>query len=305
MHQTHPIPRAIILFMLSLVGIIVFSLAGFGICKATGIDIEGKFGLRIQTVFTQLGGFLLPALIFVKIFGWSSVTNFSLKKPKFVHIIITILLALVALVVIAYAGELNIALLEDRGGFIAKLKELEDQTAEVMKVMLAMDGIGSLLITIALVGVLPAICEEFLFRGALQSQLAKAFSNSHLAIWATAIIFSGIHFQFFGFLPRVLLGAFFGYILIYSGSIWLPILAHFINNSLGVIGYYVAQHTDLISEEQVESTEVSWILAAVSAAIVVGLIVWMKKTSNWPTREAIYQSFPDKMDQEEKEYLTP
>lgn len=292
MHHTHPIPRAILLFIFCIGGIIVFSLLAIGVCMVVEIDLESKLGLQIQTAFNQIGGFLLPAFLFIRVFGRKSVTHFSLNQPKTLHFILTILLAIAALGAVAYAGELNLKLLEERGGFIAALKELEDQSAEIMMIMLDMKSIGSLLVTILLVGLLPGICEEILFRGALQSQLAKAFKNIHLAIWATAIIFSAIHFQFFGFIPRMLLGALFGYVLIYTGSIWMPILAHFINNSLGVLGYYLAQNTDLISQEQVESTEVSWFIALGSAAMVLAVILLMKKSSNWPERRLEYMKFP-------------
>jgi membrane protease YdiL (CAAX protease family) len=292
MHHTHPIPRAILLFIFCIVGIIVFSLVAISVCMVAGIDLESKLGLQIQTAFTQIGGFLLPALVFRRIFGGKSVTHFSLNKPKTLHVILTVILAITGLGIVAYAGEINLKLLEGRGGFIAALKELEEQSAEIMMIMLDMKSIGSLLVTILLVGLLPGICEEFLFRGALQSQLAKAFKNIHVAIWTTAIIFSAIHFQFFGFIPRMLLGALFGYVLIYTGSIWMPILAHFINNTVGVLGYYLAQNTDIISQEQVESTEVSWLIALGSAALVLGVILLMKKSSNWPERRLEYLKFP-------------
>ena len=292
MHHTHPIPRGILLFIFCIVGIIMFSLLAMGVCMAAGIDLESKTGLQIQTASTQIGGFLLPALLFRRVFGGNSVTHFNLNKPKLTHVILTILLAIAALGIVAYAGEINLKLLEGRGEIIEVLKNLEDQTTQIMMVMLDMKTIGSLLLTIVMVGLLPGICEEFLFRGALQSQLAKAFKNVHVAIWTTAIIFSAIHFQFFGFLPRMLLGALFGYVLIYTGSIWMPVLAHFINNSVGVLGYYLAQNTNLISEEQVESTEVSWLIALSSTVIVLAIILLMKRSSNWHDRRREYIRFP-------------
>ena len=72
----------------------------------------------------------------------------------------------------------------------------------------------------------------------------------------------------------------------------MPILAHFINNTVGVLGYYLAQNTDFISQEQVESTEVSWLIALGSAALVLGVILLMTKSSNWPERRLEYLKFP-------------
>ena len=96
---------------------------------------------------------------------------------------------------------------------------------------------GGLIFNIILIAIIPALGEELFFRGALQGVM-KAWKGAKLAIWITAIIFSAIHLQFYGFVPRMLLGAFFGYLLFWSENIWLPIIAHFVNNVLAVIFYY-------------------------------------------------------------------
>ena len=90
-----------------------------------------------------------------------------------------------------------------------------------------------------MVGALTGIGEELTFRGIIQSLVTEKSNNHHIAIWVTAILFSAIHLQFFGFFPRMLLGAFFGYLLVWSGSIWLPIYAHFLNNSMAVVAAYM------------------------------------------------------------------
>ena len=79
------------------------------------------------------------------------------------------------------------------------------------------------------------ITEEFLFRGALQRIIGKWTYNHHIIIWSAAIIFSTFHMQFFGFLPRMLLGAYFGYLLYWTRNIWIPVFAHFVNNAIAVI----------------------------------------------------------------------
>jgi len=86
--------------------------------------------------------------------------------------------------------------------------------------------------------VLPAIGEELYFRGSLQGILQQ-WKGIRISIWITAIIFSTIHFQFYGFVPRMLMGAFFGYLLFWSENMWLPIVAHFTNNVLAIIFYYL------------------------------------------------------------------
>ena len=92
-------------------------------------------------------------------------------------------------------------------------------------------GLGMVLVSVAL---LPALCEEWLFRGTLQPLLIRASGNIHVGIWISAGLFSAIHMQFFGFIPRMLLGAAFGYLVVHSGSIWPAVTGHLVNNA-GVV----------------------------------------------------------------------
>jgi hypothetical protein len=95
-----------------------------------------------------------------------------------------------------------------------------------------------------MIAILPALGEELLFRGLIQHLISRWFRNSHVAIFGTAFLFSFIHFQFFGFVPRFLLGLYFGYLLFWSGSLWLPIVAHLINNGLAVFYYHYAGNSE-------------------------------------------------------------
>jgi len=107
------------------------------------------------------------------------------------------------------------------------------------KLLSSYDSFGEMLLALVIIGVFPAIGEELVFRGLLQHKLQTATKNAHLAIWISAFIFGAFHMQFFGVVPRILLGALFGYIYLYSGNIWYPILAHFVNNGLAVIVMYL------------------------------------------------------------------
>jgi len=120
------------------------------------------------------------------------------------------------------------------------MRNSEDQANEITRAFLTTKSIGGLLGNLFIVGVLPAIGEELLFRGLLQKLIKKMIRNSHWAIWITAILFSALHLQFFGFLPRLLLGALFGYLLEWTGTLWLPMIAHFINNASGVLIFFVS-----------------------------------------------------------------
>jgi membrane protease YdiL (CAAX protease family) len=85
---------------------------------------------------------------------------------------------------------------------------------------------------------LPALCEETFFRAGLLGGMINSRMNKHIAVWLSAFIFSFIHFQFLGFMPRFILGAFLGYCFIYTKSIWTSITFHFINNFAAVMIMY-------------------------------------------------------------------
>ena len=133
-------------------------------------------------------------------------------------------------------------------GLEKSLKALEDSNKEQINILLGEPTIGSLIMSVLIIGLLTGLGEELFFRGTLQNIFRTRPMNPHSAIWITAIIFSALHFQFYGFIPRVLLGAFFGYLILWSGSIWLPIFAHALNNSLVVITSWISSRNSCINK---------------------------------------------------------
>jgi membrane protease YdiL (CAAX protease family) len=126
--------------------------------------------------------------------------------------------------------------------FLKWMRDSEDNAQKVMEAMLQMKTIWDVILDVLLVGLLTAIVEEFMFRGVIQTIFIRWTKNTHAAIWITAILFSAFHMEFFGFLPRMLLGVLFGYFVAWSGSIWTGVWAHFINNSTAVVATYLFQH---------------------------------------------------------------
>lgn len=122
------------------------------------------------------------------------------------------------------------------------MHQQEDASQRIVEAVLKMNSTGDFISSLIIIGLLPALAEEFLFRGCLQTIMERWTGNIHAAIWITAILFSALHVQFFGFLPRVMLGALFGYMVAWSGSIWPAVWAHFINNGTAVIATYLYQH---------------------------------------------------------------
>ena len=168
---------------------------------------------------------------------------------------------------------------------------LEAQAMILTKAMLDIDTFGRFLASLVAVAILPAIAEEYLFRGALQPLFAKWSGNIHVGVWTSAIIFSAIHFQFFGFIPRMLLGAGFGYLVVASGNIWTAILCHFINNASAVVAAY------LLGEEWLESgldpSSEPWGLSQVFSIALFAVVIWaiakrLSAYSVWSENEPNY-----------------
>lgn len=126
------------------------------------------------------------------------------------------------------------------------MRVMEDTATNTTQYLLQFESSTQFAMGLLVIAVLPGLLEEFLFRGVLQNLLQRWTGNGHLAIWISAFAFSAIHFQFYGFLPRMVLGALFGYLYFWSGNLIVPIFAHFVNNAYTVIGFYLQK--DLFGE---------------------------------------------------------
>ena len=155
-------------------------------------------------------------------------------------------LALVALAVIAFMFPNSFVIewntnLDFNGPFWNWARDLEARGEVLAKYLTDFQSPSDFMIAFIVIAVLPAIGEEFTFRGWLQPAIQKLTDNAHLAIWVSAFMFSAFHFQFFGFVPRMLLGAMFGYLMYWSNNLWLPIVAHFVNNGFSLVMLYLNQ----------------------------------------------------------------
>jgi len=163
------------------------------------------------------------------------------------------------------------------------ITELENEAEKITTIMLTGKGIMSYLIVIFVIAIVPGICEELFFRGLLQSVLKELTKSNHYAIWITAAIFSFIHFQFLGFIPRMLLGALLGYMLLYTGSVWVNAIAHALNNALAATVLWIAINYPTIAGEDIEAIDhlpidaTSIICASISSAICIAILIVLKK----------------------------
>lgn len=238
--------RLFTLFGLCVAGMFVSSLVGYGLAVLI-FDIElnqlanhenyrALQGMKLSQALITLGTFLIPALIFARLFRQRISEFFLTKSFRFDLILITTVLAFSAIPVIAWMAEMNSHMtLPDSLSWLEEIiRSAEDKAMVLTEALLNVTTLPELAVNLIVIALIPAVGEEFLFRGALQQTLIKRGKNTHAAIWITAIIFSAIHFQFYGFLPRMILGALFGYLMVWGGSIWYSVWAHFINNATSV-----------------------------------------------------------------------
>ena len=163
------------------------------------------------------------------------------------------------------------------------MKAREEEATVLTERFLQADSVGGVLVNIGLMALLPALAEEMSFRGVLQGVINPTSNNptptrpsrEHIAIWVTAVIFSAIHVQFYGFVPRMLLGAMFGYMLAWTGSLWVPIVMHFVNNGIAVISYQISAVSRQAAEKSIADTigaGDTWWLGVISLVAVCGLL---------------------------------
>ncbi len=159
---------------------------------------------------------------------------------------------------------------------------MEDAAKAYTEMLIGTSGIASLILAILIVALLAGFSEEIFFRGALQRLLSTSGMNPHGAIWLAAVIFSAVHMQFFGFVPRLILGAYFGYLLLWSRSIWLPVAAHALNNAFAVVAFRLESHADSASQistiGQNPSSVIDFVIIAASVAITAAAIAVMRRS---------------------------
>ena len=212
--------------------------------------------------------YLLPALLYWFYIERKSFSDFEIKRvatPKL--LILAFLLVMVFMPLNSKFIEWNAAMTfpESLSGIETWMKQKEEQLAMLTEFLTSYDQPGQLIVALFVVAFLPAWGEETLFRGIIQRKLFKETGNIHVAIWLSAAIFSAIHFQFYGFIPRMLLGAVFGYLYYWTGSLRLAIFAHFVNNGFVLVMMYLYD-VKLLTINIEEMKSMPWPLVIASVA---------------------------------------
>ncbi len=162
-------------------------------------------------------------------------------------------------------------------GFELWARAKEDQAAGLTRFLTQFNSAGRLLVGLVVIAVVPAVAEELVFRGVMQQNLVRWFGSRHAGVWAAAAIFSAIHFQFFGFVPRFVLGLGLGYLYEWSGNILVPMAAHFTNNAFQLVLLYLVQRGPLGGSTAFDpdsTAALPWPTVLVSAGLTAGLL-WL------------------------------
>jgi len=230
--------------------------------------------LKYLQTLQSFGLFIIPAFIIAYIFHSKSATYLKFKQVTIRPIILTIIILLASLPIINSLGVLNEGMqfpewLQEIENW---MKEQEEKAEVITQAFLQMNSVGSLVFIIFMIGILPAIGEELIFRGILQRLFAEWTKNIHWGIIIAATLFSAMHMQFYGFFPRLILGILLGYLFYWSGSIWVPMLGHFINNTTAVIVYYFYADEMTKEIENFGANQGSFIFLVLGIAIVTPLL---------------------------------
>lgn len=264
--------------------LVILFLMGVGLITAYVISkllFMFKGGLLTMLTLQDVMAFIVPGLVAMLIFYYRPLHVMGLDRaPSWSALIIIILFYLISLPAMNWLVSVNQAMTLPSwmSGMEQWMKATEDSAAETTQSILNIHTVPSLLMTVFVVGFMAGLSEEILFRGTIQRTCEDSRLNTHAVVWIVAIVFSAFHLQFYGFVPRMLLGVWLGYLLVWTRSLWVPIIAHTLNNSTVVIFSYLA-NKGIVGEDYGDNLglpadgSLPW-LALLSLASSIGLAVW-------------------------------
>lgn len=238
--STNRLERIFILTALIIIGLIL-SLIVSVLTTMAGRGFTELNVLRISQISSQLLTFIFPPILYALLVKEKPLTTLGFKNAKILWFLTGLFMIYSIMPLNSVLGEWNasIQLPESMSDIEGMMKDLQERASEITDKMLNVNNICGLIINLIMIAGLAAFGEELLFRSLLQTSLIKICKNAHVGIFIASAIFSFIHFEFYGFIPRLVLGLLLGYMYYYSRSIWIPMTMHFANNSTVVILYYL------------------------------------------------------------------
>jgi len=222
--------------------------------------------LKYFQIVNQFGVFILPAFVFVLLTDNDITGYLGLRENRHnLSIVNGVVLIMVSLPLIHWLMELNsaIRLPEYLSGMENWMKAKEEEAQVLTEVFLSAKSIGGFLFNLIMIAAVAAIGEELIFRGILVRLFREWTRNVHLAVFIPALVFSALHLQFYGFIPRLLLGMFLGYLFVWTGSLRVPIIVHFANNAFAVILSFIdARGLVHVDAEKVGYSSSPWVIGA-------------------------------------------
>lgn len=198
--------------------------------------------IRISQTFTTIGTFLVPALLFAYCQDrqWLCYSHAD-RRPEQSMVNVVLILSITLLPVVGVLSAFNESIMPQEGSVAEFMRDMEEAANHILELVTSQRGTWDLVSNLLVFAVLAGVCEEFFFQGALQPLMMNWCRNPHIGIIMTALIFSALHFQFYGFIPRFVLGVYLGYLFYWSRSLWLPILAHVLHNALSIMVDFTLQ----------------------------------------------------------------
>ena len=285
-----------ILIALAIAGIVIGTMLSIPIWTSmTGKSIMGmkdelgnpaySNAFKLMQSVSTLFGFLIPAIITAALLNRKPYNLLGFTKGvRWKQIGLVFAIMFMALFISTSFGYFNQHIPVSPSWKI-QFQKLEDEYNSQVQAIMQLKTFGDYMLGLVIMGLLPALCEETLFRGGLQNFLTRSTQKPWLAILIVSVLFSAVHFSFYGFLPRMLLGVALGLIYYYTGSLWLSILAHFFNNAIAVSQFYFSNSASLKQMAQENPSLPLVYLGLIAIPFAVALLVLLKKISR-PQQES-------------------
>ena len=275
--------RIIVLIIFSAFVLLNLALSGYYIISG-GVSSFGIENLLEDRVL-MLSLNSLSIMIFISPYFYvNKLSNYSIKifpinsTPVILVLLLTFFFMILNSGVIEWNKSINFP--EFMNSFETWAFNKEKELEKITIFLVSFENNWEFLFGILSIALIPGICEEYLFRGVLQKNFYLISKNIHIAVWLSALFFSALHLQFYGFFPRMLLGVLFGYIYYWSGSILYPMIAHIFNNFFSLTIFYFSQKGLLNENFEVSinsSPNIPIGLIIISAVLFIGFMYLLRR----------------------------